>query len=46
MRNQLPAGSTQFRFLISKCAIAVLSCAFSIEPLFAHEVDWAYGGLA
>ena len=44
MRNQLPAGSTQFSFLISKCAIALLSCAFSIEPLFAQEVDWAYNG--
>jgi PQQ-dependent dehydrogenase (methanol/ethanol family) len=29
---------------VSKCAIAMLCCAFSIEPLFAQEVDWAYYG--
>ena len=27
-----------------KCAIALLCCAFGIEPLFAQEVDWAYHG--
>src|SRR5271170_4867294 len=27
-----------------KCAIAVLCCAFSIEPLFAQELDWKYNG--
>jgi PQQ-dependent dehydrogenase (methanol/ethanol family) len=44
MRNQLPVSSTQFSFPMSKCAIALLCCAFSIEPLFAQEVDWPYYG--
>jgi quinohemoprotein ethanol dehydrogenase len=46
MRNQLPVRSTQFSFpmSMSKCAIALLCCAFSIEPLFAQEVDWPYYG--
>jgi quinohemoprotein ethanol dehydrogenase len=44
MRIQLPARSTQFSFSIGKCAIALLCCAFSIEPLFAQEVDWPYFG--
>ncbi len=44
MRNQLPARSTQFSFLMSKCAIALLCCAFSIEPLCAQTVNWAYNG--
>ena len=44
MRNQLPMRSIQFSFPMSKCAIALLCCAFSIEPLFAQEVDWAYNG--
>jgi quinohemoprotein ethanol dehydrogenase len=44
MRNQLPVRSTQFSFSMWKCAIAFLCCAFSIEPLFAQEVDWPYHG--
>ena len=44
MRSQLPVRSTQFSFPISKCAIALLCCAFSVEPLFAQEVDWPYYG--
>ena len=44
MRNQLPVRSTQFSFPMWKCAIALLCCAFSIEPLFAQEVDWPYYG--
>ncbi len=46
MRSQLPVRSTQFSFQMSmwKCAIALLCCAFSIEPLFAQEVDWAANG--
>ena len=46
MRIQLPVRSTQFSFPMSmwKCAIALLCCAFSIEPLFAQEVDWPYNG--
>jgi len=44
MRNQLPVRSTQFSFSLSKFAIALLCCAFSIEPLFAQELDWPYYG--
>jgi quinohemoprotein ethanol dehydrogenase len=44
MRNQFPVRSTQFSFPMWKCAIALLCCAFSIEPLFAQEVDWVYNG--
>jgi quinohemoprotein ethanol dehydrogenase len=40
MRNQLPVRSTQFSFSLSKFAIALVCCAFSIEPLFAVELDW------
>src|ERR1700678_3641812 len=44
MQNQNPVRSTHcsfpFSFPISKCAIALLCCAFSIEPLFAQELDW------
>src|ERR1700722_16312101 len=46
MRNQLRVRSSQFSFPMSmwKCAIALLCCAFSLEPLFAQEVDWPYNG--
>jgi quinohemoprotein ethanol dehydrogenase len=44
MRIQLPMRSTHFALPISKCAIALFCCAFSMEPLFAQEVDWAYFG--
>src|ERR1700733_8512142 len=44
MQIQLPARSTLFSFPMSKCAIALFCCAFSIEPLFAQEVDWPYFG--
>src|SRR6202453_2714953 len=44
MRNQSPVRSTQFSFPMWKCAIALLCCAFSIEPLFAQELDWPYYG--
>jgi quinohemoprotein ethanol dehydrogenase len=44
MRHQLPVRSTQFSFPIWKCAIVLLCCAFSIEPLFAQEIDWPYHG--
>ncbi len=44
MRNQLPVRSTQFSFLISKCAIALLCCAFTIEPLVAQTLNWPYYG--
>jgi quinohemoprotein ethanol dehydrogenase len=46
MRNQFPVKSYRFNFpmWMSKCAIALLCCAFSIEPLFAQELDWPYYG--
>src|SRR5580698_4856001 len=44
MRNRLPLRSTQVGFSMGKCAIALLCCAFAIEPLFAQELDWAYNG--
>src|SRR6202453_5176595 len=44
MRIQSPVRSTRFSFPMSKCAIALLCCAFSIEPLFAQELDWPYYG--
>src|ERR1700733_5859716 len=44
MRNQLPMRSTQFSFPLSTFAIALLCCAFSIEPLFAQTLNWAYYG--
>jgi quinohemoprotein ethanol dehydrogenase len=44
MRNQLPVRSAQFSFSMWKCVIALLCCAFSIEPLFAQELDWSYNG--
>src|ERR1700679_2624374 len=44
MQDQLPVRSTQFSFPMRKCAIALLCCAFCIEPLFAQELDWPYNG--
>ena len=46
MRIQLRARSSQFSSPMPmwKCAVALLCCAFSIEPLFAQEVDWAFTG--
>jgi quinohemoprotein ethanol dehydrogenase len=44
MRDTLPIRPTQFRFPVWKCAIAVLGCAFSIEPLMAQTLNWAYYG--
>src|ERR1700733_680417 len=34
----------QFSSSMWKCAIALVCCAFSIEPLFAQELDWRYNG--
>src|ERR1700691_5726304 len=42
MRIHLPVRSAHFSFPSSKFAIALLCCAFSIEPLFAQEIDWPY----
>jgi quinohemoprotein ethanol dehydrogenase len=44
MRDQLPVRSTELSLSMWKCAIALLCCAFSIEPLFAQELDWNYNG--
>jgi len=46
MRSKVPVRSTQFSFLMSmsKCAIALLCCAFVIQPLFAQTVNWPYYG--
>src|SRR5580692_11451843 len=46
MRNQLRVSSTEFSFPMSmwKCSIALLCCAFLVEPLFAQELDWASNG--
>jgi quinohemoprotein ethanol dehydrogenase len=45
VQDQNSLRSTQFSFPTSKCAMALLCCAFLIEPLFAQEVDWAYNGV-
>src|SRR5580704_12294383 len=46
MRIQLPLRSSQSSFLMSmsKCAIALLCCAFVTEPLFAQTLNWPYYG--
>jgi quinohemoprotein ethanol dehydrogenase len=44
MQAQNPVGSNQLNFSMWKCAIALLCCAFLVEPLFAQEVDWPYNG--
>jgi quinohemoprotein ethanol dehydrogenase len=44
MRSQLQVSSTHFGFSMWKCAIALLCCAFCVEPLFAQELDWPYSG--
>jgi glucose dehydrogenase len=44
MRSQLPGSSTQSSLSISKCAIALLWCAFSIETLYAQTLNWPYYG--
>jgi PQQ-dependent dehydrogenase (methanol/ethanol family) len=40
MLNLLPIKSTPLNSHMSKCAIALICCAFLIEPLFAQELDW------
>src|ERR1700677_1845009 len=48
MQSQHPLRSAQrsvpSSFPMSKYVIALLCCAFSIEPLFAQELDWPYYG--
>ena len=44
MQDQNPGRSTQFSFSIWKCAIALLCCAFCIEPLCAQTLNWPYYG--
>src|SRR5579862_2091863 len=45
MQNQMRLGPAQFSSQLPmwKLAIALLCCAFSIEPLFAQN-DWPYNG--
>jgi quinohemoprotein ethanol dehydrogenase len=45
MRYHLPLRSTQFGLTISKCALLLLCCVFSIHSVFAEEnLDWRYHG--
>jgi quinohemoprotein ethanol dehydrogenase len=44
VQDRNPLRSTQFSFPMSKCAVALLCCAFSIEPLFAQTLNWSYNG--
>jgi quinohemoprotein ethanol dehydrogenase len=46
MRNQALVRPTHFSFLMSmwKCPIALLCCAFCIEPLYAQTLNWPYYG--
>jgi quinohemoprotein ethanol dehydrogenase len=48
MQTEPPVRSTlcsfPFGIPISKCVIALLCCAFSIEPLFAQTLNWSYYG--
>jgi quinohemoprotein ethanol dehydrogenase len=44
MRSQMRTRSMSLSIQLSQCAIALLSCAFLVEPSFAQEVDWPYYG--
>ncbi len=45
MRNRLPARSNDVCLAVSKCALALLFCVFSIRPSVAQEnLDWRYHG--
>src|SRR6202021_262800 len=44
MRNPIAETSTPVSFPMSKCAIALLCCAFFIEPLYAQTLNWPYYG--
>jgi quinohemoprotein ethanol dehydrogenase len=44
MRSQSSVSSTHFSFSMWKCAIALLCCAFFIEPLCAQTLNWPYYG--
>jgi quinohemoprotein ethanol dehydrogenase len=44
MPNENPERSSQFSFPVSKCAIALICCAFLIEPSFAQTLNWSYNG--
>jgi glucose dehydrogenase len=49
MRFQLPMRLTQFTFSLaksmSKFTVAVLFCAFALQPVFAEEnLEWRYHG--
>src|ERR1700743_3865389 len=42
MSVQLPVSSTHSSFPTLKCAVSLLCCGFSAEPLLAQNLDWAY----
>src|ERR1700721_868786 len=44
IQNPLRSAHRSFLMSMSKGAIALLCCAFCIEPLFAQELDWRYYG--
>jgi quinohemoprotein ethanol dehydrogenase len=44
MRNQFPVRSTQSSFPLSSGPIALLCCAFFIQPLLAQTLNWPYNG--
>src|SRR5580698_6354374 len=44
MRIPVPMRSDQSSFPISTCAIALLCCAFLIEPLLAQTLNWPFYG--
>jgi quinohemoprotein ethanol dehydrogenase len=44
MRNQFPMRSTQSSFPSSSCPVALLCCAFFIQPLLAQTLNWPYNG--
>jgi quinohemoprotein ethanol dehydrogenase len=44
MRNLLPVRSTPLSSHMSKCAIALICCAFLVEPLCAQTLNWPYYG--
>jgi quinohemoprotein ethanol dehydrogenase len=44
MQDHNPVKSTRFGFPVTKCAIALLFCAFLIEPLCAQTLNWPYYG--
>jgi quinohemoprotein ethanol dehydrogenase len=44
MLKDSPDRSSQSSFPMSKCAIALICCAFLVEPIFAQTLNWPYNG--